>query len=84
MKATIDVDPTILLFAFRYALNRNTAAPWAVSVDIKRHWENLDQEFQRQVKEDIERQIKLSEGETAWHNQVSEDWIRLLEWINER
>ena len=72
---------TFLIMAFRYALNRNTSAPWEVSKYIKKYWKDIDSEFKRQIKGDIERQIRCSEDATHWVDQTSEEWFKLLEWI---
>jgi uncharacterized membrane protein required for colicin V production len=82
--AWIEVPVPVLIMAFRYALNRNTSAPWFVCEQIKIHWDFLGEEFQRQIKKDIEFQMRLTSKETKWANKLSEDWLTLRSWIMDK
>lgn len=69
--------------SFRYALNRNTAAPWEVCTYIKKYWKDIDIEFKRQIKEDIKREINMVEPNASYYDRVSNDWYELLDWIKD-
>ena len=91
MENLIEVDTGILLFAFRYALNRNTTAPGFVSKYVKHYWRELGSEYRRQIEEDIERQIRVATESTTssireghWVDDVSDDWVELLRWIKRK
>jgi hypothetical protein len=46
-------DETILVFAFRYALGRKSAAPGIVADHLIKRWADLAPHSQAQVKEEI-------------------------------
>ena len=75
---------TFLIMAFRYALDRNTSAPWEVCQQLKKYWKDIDSEFKHQIKGDIEREAKFKEDAVHWIDQLSTHWIELLAWMAEQ
>jgi len=82
--SNVEVSEQILLMAFRYAINRNTAAPGEVCRELKINWDKICSEFKRQIKEDIERQIRITDPGGDYYQRVSDDFISMLEWISNR
>lgn len=48
-----NIDEHILIFAFRYALNRKTGAVGIVADMIRENWELLEEHTQEQIKYEI-------------------------------
>lgn len=70
------MNPTILIFAMRYALGRTTAAPSIVAREIERHWHKLNRHDKEQIVSEIKAAIKF--------NQVGDKitWSRVLKLAN--
>jgi hypothetical protein len=75
------MNQQILIMAFRYALNRNTAAPGEVCQVLKQYWSELDDWVKEQVESDIDREIRIKRSETSYYNKVSNDFIDMSKWI---
>jgi hypothetical protein len=73
--ATFEVDETTLVFAFRYALGRQSTAPSHVANMIRGHWSRLEPWTQKQIHREIEEAIRL--GEAGWDCDV-ETWRGIL------
>jgi hypothetical protein len=82
--SNLEVPVSILIFAFRYALNRNTAAAWVVSQELYKYWDELDKDFQKQIIRDIKTQIKISNPEAGRASKISDDWIKFLAWAEKK
>ena len=81
MVRDLKLPQTFLIMSFRYALGRNTSAPWEVCTQIKNHWKDIDSEFKRQIVEDIKFYKKLKKDETDYYRKLSVDFADLLHWI---
>ena len=71
---TYDVDETTLVFAFRYALGRQSTAPGHVVAELRRHWPRLNRWTQLQIKRDIQRAVEC--GEVRGYD--LEIWLEVL------
>ncbi len=71
------VSETTLVFAFRYALGRQTAAPSIVVEELKRHWSNLTTFTRDQIQRDIRQAIN---GGAAGAECDVERWNEVLSW----
>lgn len=58
---TYDVDETTLVFAFRYALGRQSTAPSHIVAELRAHWPRLNRWTQLQIKRDIQRAVEFGE-----------------------
>lgn len=65
----------IIIFAFRYGLERKTGAPLMIANYIKANIDVLNDEDMFQIIRDIE---KYKEG------QISEEWLELVEFLNKK
>jgi len=68
-------DNTILIFAFRYALGRTSAAPSMVADELKKHWCGFKEWEQKQIHDDIT--IALNTG-SAGHDCDEVVWSEIL------
>lgn len=65
----------IIVFAFRYALDRQTAASWIVIQELKEQWDKLDNDTQKQIIRDIDR-IIYEDPYGEYHN--ADEWEKFL------
>lgn len=77
---TFPVDETTLVFAFRYALGRQTAAPSIMVTELKRHWSNLQTWTRNQIQCDIRQAIS---GGAAGAECDVQTWNEVLSWQSE-
>ncbi len=56
------VHEDTLVFAFRYALGRRTAAPSLVVAELKRQWPQITERTRQQIQRDIEDAIERGEA----------------------
>jgi len=68
-------EDTILVFAFRYALGRTSAAPWIVADHLIKRWADLSPHSRAQVKKEIN--TAISRGD-AGHPCDVETWREVL------
>jgi hypothetical protein len=66
-------EESVWIFAFRYALGRNTTAPWLVSTFLRRNIERIMPVFLEQMANEIEC--------TYFNHPIPEDWQMLLDAI---
>jgi hypothetical protein len=55
----VNMDSTILMFAFRYALGRQSMAPSIIKDVLKDNWEYLSDQHKKQIKEEISSAIDM-------------------------
>lgn len=68
----------IIVFAFRYALERQTAAPWVVIQELKEQWGRLEGDTKKQIARDIG-QIIHEDPDGKYHN--TDEWEQFLKEI---
>lgn len=66
MSKEILVPQFVLLYAFRYAISRNTSAPRDIAEQLRKHWDILDKEIRQQVVEGIIYESKHQSIEASW------------------
>lgn len=80
MRAAPDLLPIneehVLMFAFRYALTRRTAAPSIVMDEIRAKWPRIRQWTQQQMKDEAQSEIDFAA--VRHHDCDVETWKQLL------
>lgn len=76
MTSKIDYHTTNLaIFAVRYALPRQTAAPWEVINALKAKWAEIDTQTQAQIVKEVVKTAPLSGS--------PEEWQAFVKWVAE-
>lgn len=65
----------IIVFAFRYALDRQTAASWIVIQELLEQWGRLENRTKEQILRDVERVIQ-EDPNGEYHN--TDEWVKFL------
>lgn len=73
-----EVDETTLVFAFRYALGRRTAAPSHVVTELRKHWATLTPFTQSQIQREIRNEMAVGDVGDACD---AETWNEVLGWV---
>lgn len=83
---TIPLPPYVLLYAFRYALGRETTAPGDIAALLMRHWDAMGEEFQKQIVRDIEHEYRQQSMRFSrqWMNLAWPEWERLVKFVEGR
>lgn len=82
-KPTFEVDETMLVFAFRYALGRKTGAPSRVISYLERYWGELNDWTQDQICREIETDMRYASGKVLLHHgdlRNYDVWRQVLTW----
>lgn len=66
-------EESVWIFAFRYALGRETTAPWLVSTFLRKNIDRIGEVFLQQIAGDIQSYFR--------DNPIQEDWQMLLDAI---
>ena len=66
-------EEAVWIFAFRYALGRNTTAPWTVSRFLRNNIDRIGEVFLQQIAGDIQDHFR--------DDQPTDDWQMLLDAI---
>lgn len=75
----ISVPHYILLYAFRYALERTTSAPNDVLKSLLQNWKYLPEGYRMQICEDI-RSAKRRPQSEYWAREIAPVWQALLDY----
>lgn len=75
MNPQFQVDETLVVFAFRYALGRRSTAPGIMVDYIVKHWDQFQGWTQRQIQQEIGRAI---ETKRAGDDCDIEEWRKVL------
>lgn len=73
----LKVTENMIMWAFRYTIDRNTGATYEVVEYLTKNWDNLSEFMQTQIKKEIKDQQKKVEVGMSSH--FSRSWNEVLE-----